>query len=359
MLVSVVVDNYNYAQFVGDAISSALAQVGHEVEVVVVDDGSTDDSRSVIDSFGAAVRAVFTENGGQGSAFNRGFAAATGDVVIFLDADDRLLPTVAARVAERFSAVPELTKVQYRMELIDGDGRRLGRRWPRDGSIMPTGDLRRHAVRYRTHHWQPTTGNAYARWFLERVMPVDQMLYWQGVDGYLNELAVLLGPIESLDEVLAEYRFHGGNDSDHGLDAGYFHRRIELIRAGHAAGLRLTAGSDVTMAPSPSDLLDVAFLTYRLASLRLDPARHPLPADRALELGARGIAAAALTPMLSTRQRAMRAAWFAAVAAAPRSIARRLIQAWTPDTPRQSLRVIQTLRRKAAAGSRRGLLEAA
>jgi hypothetical protein len=348
MLVSVVIDNFNYERFVGEAIASALAQTGPdvEVEVVVVDDGSTDGSRRIIESFGQRVRSVFTENGGQGSAFNRGFEVSTGDVVLFLDADDRLLPAAAGTVARRLAADHALTKVQYRMELIDGEGRPLGRRWPRDGTQMPSGDLRRHAVRYRTHHWQPTTGNAYPRWFLDRVMPVDELLYWQGVDGYLNELAVLLGPIQSLDDVLAEYRFHGANDADQSLGPGYFHRRIELIRAGHAAGHRFTGGADVPVPPSPTDLLDVAFLTYRLASLRLDRTRHPVPGDRSLVLAAEGVWASLRTPMLPLKQRALRAAWFTGVGATPGPLASQLIRAWTPDTPRQNRRVVRRLRQR-------------
>jgi glycosyltransferase involved in cell wall biosynthesis len=59
-------------------------------EVIVVDDGSTDDSRRIISGYGDRVTPVFKENGGQASAFNAGFAASRGDVIIFLDADDYL-----------------------------------------------------------------------------------------------------------------------------------------------------------------------------------------------------------------------------------------------------------------------------
>jgi glycosyltransferase involved in cell wall biosynthesis len=69
-LVSVIVNNYNYARFLPDAIDSALRQTYGHVEVIVVDDGSTDESRVVIASYGNRIRAVLKRNGGQGSAFN-------------------------------------------------------------------------------------------------------------------------------------------------------------------------------------------------------------------------------------------------------------------------------------------------
>src|SRR5690606_10573340 len=67
-LVSVIVPNYNYARFLGAAIESALAQTYEPIEVIVVDDGSTDDSRHVIAGFGNRVRALFQENRGQAGA---------------------------------------------------------------------------------------------------------------------------------------------------------------------------------------------------------------------------------------------------------------------------------------------------
>src|SRR3954449_8708213 len=103
MRVAVVVNNFNYERFLSTAIESALAQTHPDVEVVVVDDGSTDGSREVIAGYGDRVRAVYKENGGQASAFNAAFAACTGDVVIFLDADDALLPQTAARAAAAFA----------------------------------------------------------------------------------------------------------------------------------------------------------------------------------------------------------------------------------------------------------------
>src|SRR5215469_16521569 len=90
---SIVVTNYNYGRFVARCIDSALAQSYPDTEVVVVDDASRDHSREIIRSYGKRVVPILLErNGGQGAAFNAGFRACRGDVVLFLDADDWLYP---------------------------------------------------------------------------------------------------------------------------------------------------------------------------------------------------------------------------------------------------------------------------
>src|SRR5258708_5352000 len=91
--VSIIVNNYNYGRFLPQAIQSALGQTYGNKEVIVVDDGSTDESRAVVESYGTRIRAIFKNNGGQGSAYNAGFAASSGDLIHFLDADDFLMPT--------------------------------------------------------------------------------------------------------------------------------------------------------------------------------------------------------------------------------------------------------------------------
>src|SRR5207248_6442625 len=90
-LVSIVLSNYNYGRFVDQAIESALAQTYPRVEVVVVDDGSTDDSREVIGRYEGIV-SIFKPNSGQMSAINAGFAACHGAAICFFESDDVLAP---------------------------------------------------------------------------------------------------------------------------------------------------------------------------------------------------------------------------------------------------------------------------
>ena len=111
---SIVITNYNYGRFIARCIDSAPAQSYPDTEVVVVDDASRDHSREIIQSYGKRVVPVLQErNGGQGAAFNAGFRACQGDVVLFLDADDWLYPDAAARVVAAFS--PGVAQVQFRL----------------------------------------------------------------------------------------------------------------------------------------------------------------------------------------------------------------------------------------------------
>lgn len=339
-LVTICILNYNYGRFLDDAIGSALRQTHPQVEVVVVDDGSTDDSRARIAAYGGSVVPVHKANGGQGSAANAGFAVARGEVVIFLDADDVLLPHVAERVAAAFVAEPSLSKVQYRMAVTDGAGVPTGVLLPRADGMMPNGDLSSHLAKYRSWTWQPTSGNAFAASALRLVLPIPEERYPTYCDAYLNELVPYLGPVRSLDEVCAHYRHHGSNDFvGMGLDLRWLRNKIDLVLLGHAAARRLTVAVGRPGPPAdPTAQRDVAFLAYRLASLKLDPAGHPVAGDSALGVAARGAWSSLTYPHLPRPQRLKRAAWFAAVGPAPARLAKRIFDIWVPDSPRSTRR---------------------
>jgi glycosyltransferase involved in cell wall biosynthesis len=208
---SIVVTSYNYARFLAEAIDSALAQTCPDTEVIVVDDGSTDESRSVIDAYNGHVAAVFKENGGQGSAFNAGFAASRGEVVLFLDSDDVLLPT-AVEVALQALALDGVVKAQWPLSEIDERGLATGRLVPPDGLrggfLLP--DLIEEGL--TEYDWPPTSGNAWARPLLDRLLPVPEVEYRTCPDIYLGALARLYGRIEPIAEPQALYRVHGQNN---------------------------------------------------------------------------------------------------------------------------------------------------
>src|SRR5215213_3125487 len=100
-LVSVVIPCYNQAHFLGEAIESVLAQSYPNFEIVVVDDGSTDDTSEVAGSY-PKVRLVRQENQGLSGARNAGLARSEGEYVVFLDADDRLRPEALEAHLEHF-----------------------------------------------------------------------------------------------------------------------------------------------------------------------------------------------------------------------------------------------------------------
>jgi hypothetical protein len=209
-LASIIVNNYNYGRFVGEAIESALAQTYTPVEVIVVDDGSTDDSRERIAEFAERIRPVFKANGGQASAFNAGFAAGWGDVVLFLDADDVLLATAVERAVPHF-ADAGIAKVHWPLRVIDEHDQPTGGIEPE--TVLPEGDLAPVVLNLgpEASLSSPTSGNAWSRGFLDRVLPMPAAEYRICADAYLFCLAPIAGRIAAIPEPLSLYRRHGQN----------------------------------------------------------------------------------------------------------------------------------------------------
>ncbi len=226
-LASVVVNNYNYGRYLAEAIDSALAQTYRPLEVVVVDDGSTDDSRDIIAGYGARVVPVLQSNGGQGSALNAGFAASRGEVVLFLDADDVLLPTAVETAAAHLRDAG-VAKVHWPLWETDAAGARTGRVVP--DTPLPEGDLRDAVVREGplAGSGAPTSGNAWSRRFLERVLPMPEQELTRHADSYLNTLACLHGHVRRVDEPQACYRVHGSNDYASEPSSEKLRRNLEM-----------------------------------------------------------------------------------------------------------------------------------
>ena len=124
-LVSVVIPNYNYAHFLREAIDSVLAQTYSDIEIIVVDDGSSDASSEVLESYGKRVRTVFQKNQGVSAARNNGAEISRGEFIAFLDADDSWLPAKLEKQSEIFAADPELGMVHVGFVEIDEAGREL------------------------------------------------------------------------------------------------------------------------------------------------------------------------------------------------------------------------------------------
>jgi glycosyltransferase involved in cell wall biosynthesis len=212
-LVSIIVNNYNYGRFLKGAIDSARGQTYDHVEVIVVDDGSTDDSRDVITSFEDRIGTVLKENGGQASAFNEGFARSSGDIVIFLDSDDVLLPTAAERVVEQFRS--GVAKIHWPLVRVDEQLNGNDQQIPSEE--LPAGDLREATLRDGpgSSLSPPTSGNAWSREFLARMLPMSVDEHRIGADGYLYGLAPAFGSIGRVEEPQGMYRIHPTNNYKH------------------------------------------------------------------------------------------------------------------------------------------------
>lgn len=212
MLVSAVIVNYNYAHFLAEAIDSALNQTYPDVEVIVVDDGSTDDSRDIIAGYGDRIIPIYKENGGHASGFNAGFTASRGELVCFLDSDDLWLPTKVADVAAAAMEDPEAILVYHQVRHTDADGT------PRQRVIPPVvlqGSIAKMAARSGAW-WQfpPTSGLGFRRAFLQQVMPVPEERYRRFADPYLADVAPFLGPVHGIPAALAHYRQHQTSHSN-------------------------------------------------------------------------------------------------------------------------------------------------
>lgn len=110
-LVSCVVPVYNGGRFIGDAVRSIQAQSHPRLEIIVIDDGSTDDTPESVAAFGAAVRSIRQDNQGPAAARNAGIRLSGGEFVAFLDADDLWHPEKLVRQLARFGERPELQVV--------------------------------------------------------------------------------------------------------------------------------------------------------------------------------------------------------------------------------------------------------
>lgn len=219
-LASIIITNYNYAHYLPQAVESALSQTYPRIEVIVVDDGSTDQSHQIIASYQGRIIPVFKENGGQGSAFNTGYAASHGDLVAFLDADDMFLPAKFAMVVDAWRTYPEAVVFYHQMQGIDADGHLLwhGRPWPR---VMLCGDIRSQVE--HSGGWWPwpvTSGLCFSRAYLDQVMPISEVEFRHRADAYLAGLAPFLGPVVGIPEPLTWYRVHAINSSNRYGQAG-------------------------------------------------------------------------------------------------------------------------------------------
>lgn len=323
-LFSVVVINFNYARYLSQAINSALSQTYQAVEVIVVDDCSTDESREVISGYGDRVVACFRDlNGGMSASANTGFLASRGDRIVFLDADDLLYPHALATISEAWR--PGIVQSQARLDLIDEAGEVHDIYPPLETKFL-SGDMRTALATQGRYSTTVTSGLAFARSALERVMPIPEAAFDRSADGYLAAVVPLFGEIVAINERLGAYRRHSTNHSGFAANIATRARwRVEHDRQRYVAIRHHAPAAGVKMVAEPG-LADPLHLEERIASLCFDPTHHPFREDRRAVLGMRGMRAALVAP-LSAKRRLVLAAVFFAGAFAPRPLARTLL-AW-------------------------------
>lgn len=210
-LASVIIDNYNYGRYLTRAIDSVLNQTYPNVEVIVVDDGSTDCSRDIIAAYGRRITPVLKENGGMASTYNAGFKVCNGEVIFFLDSDDLLLSTAVEEALKLFDG-PDVAKVHWPLWEIDESGQRTGSVVPHQS--LAEGDLRDIIIRQGPDGYlsPPTSGNAWSLRLLDRILPMPEEEFRQHADTYLVTLAPVFGLVRTVSTPQGCYRIHGSND---------------------------------------------------------------------------------------------------------------------------------------------------
>ena len=273
---SVVITNFNYADFVGTAIDSVLSQDA-DIELVVVDDCSKDNSREIIQSYGDRIIPVLQAvNQGHGGGFNAGYARTTGDLVMFLDADDFLLPGAVQTILANYD--PEIGMYLYRMNYADDKGA-LGGLYPPLEVPLADGDVSAQLREVGHYSGTITSGLVYTRTALEQVMPMDSEMFRQGGDGYLSATVPLHAVAKGFDQSISAYRLHG---SQHSQFAKAYAKRARW-RIGHQQDCFACIRDHAARRglPTADDLgeRDSGHLQERLISLLFEPDQHPVTTD--------------------------------------------------------------------------------
>ena len=209
-LVSILINNYNYEKYLSDAIESAINQTYENVEVIVVDDGSTDNSRNVLDRYSDKIKPILKSNGGQASAINAGFANCKGDIICLLDSDDWFTENKVQEVVDTFQRFPEIGWVFHPLILINQQDSSEIKNLPpySEGVYDRTVEFQKGRVKF----WAPATSAlCFRRSLLEKILPMPEAQGISVSDKYIKELAIGLSKGYSSSKFLAYQRIHDEN----------------------------------------------------------------------------------------------------------------------------------------------------
>jgi glycosyltransferase involved in cell wall biosynthesis len=242
-LASIIITSYNYEKFLSRAIDSAFQQTYPVKEIIVVDDGSTDNSRHIINSYGDQITSVFQENKGRAFATNAGFFASQGEIIFFLDADDIFFPHKVETMVNYFlQVVPQNPEVLifHRVEMITDDEIFLRVKPKRlralDGKkknglfekLTDPGTAYRYVQKWGFFPFiaSPTSGFSLTRSLASKIFPLpDAMKRHQDI--LLVFGSMLLGTVYGTSQVLSSYILQGDNVS---LNATGFCGQDNLIQ---------------------------------------------------------------------------------------------------------------------------------
>ncbi|MFC1481901.1 glycosyltransferase [Candidatus Neomarinimicrobiota bacterium] len=224
MLVSILINNYNYARYLRFCLDSALGQSYPDVEIILYDDGSTDESVEIAQSYGDRISLIAQPNHGRAPGFNQAhaiyqaFLKSRGEIICLLDSDDAFTKDKVAQVVEAFESDPALVMMQHKAAYIDQDDQALG---TVIGEVFRSSDpfrIMRFTGRFDRIFYQ-TSSLSFRRDYLDKVLPIaEDGLEKIWADMRLSREAVCKGKMITLDAPLTLYRQHGLNDSLKNLD---------------------------------------------------------------------------------------------------------------------------------------------
>ena len=212
-LVTTIISNYNYARFATSAVQSVLDQTYRHLEVIICDDGSTDESREIISRLADRddrVRGIFQSNQGQAAAWNAAIAAARGAVFCFLDPDDEFGREKIATIVAGLTSHPEAGLVCHRLQPVDVSGKPIGTAIPRklDGGTTSGPDQ----LLRNWGNWPPTSGICVRAEIAKQLFPMPAQFKTGNGDAYIQATSRFLTDVLALESALGIYRVHESNE---------------------------------------------------------------------------------------------------------------------------------------------------
>jgi glycosyltransferase involved in cell wall biosynthesis len=232
--VSVVMTTYNYGRYLERSLSSVLAQdfPVDSREIIIVDDGSTDDTQRILQGFRDQIRCIRQKNSGQAEGINHALEVVKGDIVAFLDPDDEWYPQKLKRIVPEFQD-PEVGMVQHLMDVkksVPGNSFRFSNQ-------LSTGRMAEQTLTpdFRS---MPTSALSFRTEILRSFLPAPSVLK-TGADWYFSVLVSIVTKIIAVQEILGAYWIHGENFFTNTMTAASFRQQILMIETVHARSVEV------------------------------------------------------------------------------------------------------------------------
>lgn len=212
MRISVIIPNYNYGDFLTGTINSLLSQSEKIDEIIVVDDGSTDNSRSILEAYGDKIMAVFQENKGQAAAISNGYSKATGDLICLLDSDDYFAPDKIKILKQLYAEYPEVNWIFHDLAQINGKDIPVTGNIELDKSKLRTIDEREGTKSGKVGYDAPaTSGLTFRKTFIDALFPLPAAESIYISDHYIKFYCLAMGSGLDLAQDLGGQLIHGDN----------------------------------------------------------------------------------------------------------------------------------------------------